>query len=89
MKKQTAFNSNTDPKHPANHAIAAKLKQLRLAANKTMREVAASLDCPHSLIGKIEQCSRQVTVQEYMLITSALGLSVNDALFELETIYHK
>lgn len=63
-----------------NKALAAWLKQKRIKAGLTMRDLAAKLGTPHSTIGKIENCDRRVDVVELLAICSALGTSAQIAL---------
>ena len=50
------------------------LREERLTKGMSMRELAEKMDCPHSLIGKIEQGERRLDVVEYVQYCSELDI---------------
>lgn len=58
-----------------NKALGLILKRLRQDANLTMRELGDKLGTPHSLVGKLENNDREITVTEF--ITYLKGLETD------------
>lgn len=61
---------------PEARHIAAMLRDARIAKELTMRELAALLDCPHTLIAKIESGERRVDLVELETICDTLGVDL-------------
>lgn len=61
--------------HSKNYkSLLAWLKQERLAKGLSMRKLAEQLECPHSLIGKIEQGERRLDIVEYVEYCKSLSI---------------
>lgn len=56
--------------------LAAMVKEARESKGLTMRELAGRLDCPHTVIAKIEAAERRVDLVELEEICDALGISL-------------
>ena len=56
--------------------LASMVRDARTSKGLTMRELADELNCPHTLIAKIEAGERRVDVVELEAICDALGVSL-------------
>lgn len=55
-------------------AVARELRAARLAAGMTQRQLGARVDLPASAISAMEQGTRGISVEEFVLIARALGV---------------
>jgi len=67
-------------------AMATELKLMRDARGFTMRDLATTLEQPHSLVSKIEQQGRRIDVGEFIHYCRALGF---DPATKLKAILEK
>jgi transcriptional regulator with XRE-family HTH domain len=57
-------------------AVARELRDLRIEYRASQMEVAAALGCDQSLISRLEAGDRRATVEDLLLVASAVGASL-------------
>ena len=62
----------------ASQAVAALLKNKRLAAGLTQQQLASALGVPQSFIAKLESSERRLTLVDGMRISQILGFPAAD-----------
>lgn len=69
-------------------ALRTWLKSERLSRHLTMRELATTLNKPHSYVQRVEEGDRRLDVVEFVWYCHALGVNPNDGLTLVLDIYN-
>ena len=73
MSKQREFSTTHSRLSRSFETLVKWLKIKRQDNSLTMRDVGESLKGPHTLVGKIENCDRNLSVVEYIIYCDAIG----------------
>lgn len=74
---------------PVNKAMGLVLKRLRQDAGLSMRDLADKLGTPHSLVGKLENNDREMTVTEFITYLKALEADPAKVFKQVMEIYEE